>query len=52
MRRIKTWLRTSMLQERFHNTSILYIEKEISKSIMTKAIANIFAQINRSIQLK
>jgi hypothetical protein len=27
MRRIKTWLRTSMLQERFNNTSILYIEK-------------------------
>jgi hypothetical protein len=30
MRRIKTWLQTSMLQERFNNTSILYIEKEIS----------------------
>jgi hypothetical protein len=27
MRKIKTWLRISMLQERFNNTSILYIEK-------------------------
>jgi hypothetical protein len=27
MGRIKTWLRTSMLQERFNNSLILYIEK-------------------------
>jgi hypothetical protein len=27
MRRIKTWLRTSMLQEKFKNISVLYIEK-------------------------
>jgi len=52
MRRIKTWLQTSMLQERFNNTSILYIEKEISKSIYTETIVNIFAQKNRYIQLK
>ncbi|KAL4097919.1 hypothetical protein QTP88_022611 [Uroleucon formosanum] len=51
MRQIKTWLRTSMLQERFNNTSILYIEKEISKSIDTETIINIFAQNNRYIQL-
>jgi len=51
MRRIKTWLRTSMLQERFNNTSILYIEKEISKSIDSETIINIFAQNNRYIQL-
>src|SRR5580765_4300772 len=52
MHRIKTWLRTSMLQERFNNTSILYIEKEISKSINTETIVNIFTQKNRYIQLK
>ncbi|KAL4141494.1 hypothetical protein QTP88_004124 [Uroleucon formosanum] len=51
MHRIKTWLRTSMLQERFNNTSILYIEKEIYKSIDTETIINIFAQNNRYIQL-
>jgi len=52
MRRIKTWLRTSMLRERFNNTSILCIEKEISKSINTETIVNILAQKNRCIQLK
>jgi hypothetical protein len=52
MHRIKTWLRTSILQERFNNNSILYIEKEISKSINTETIVNIFAQKNRYIQLK
>jgi hypothetical protein len=33
-----------MLQERFNNTSVLYIEKEISKFINTKTIVNIFSQ--------
>lgn len=32
MRRIKTWLRTSMTQERFSDLSILHIEKEYIES--------------------
>lgn len=48
----KTWLRNSMLQERFNNTKLLFIEKEISKYIDTETIIDIFAQINKYIQLK
>ncbi|XP_060871859.1 uncharacterized protein LOC132946055 [Metopolophium dirhodum] len=52
MRRIKTWLQTSMLQERFNNTSILYIEKNIAKYINTDTVIDIFAKKNRFITLK
>jgi hypothetical protein len=31
MRRIKTWLRSSMVQNRFNNLAIISIEKDISK---------------------
>lgn len=44
MRRIKTWLRTSMLQERFNNTSMLYIEKNLTKCINTDTVIDIFAK--------
>lgn len=52
MRKIKTWLRTSMLQDRFTDISILYIEKDISKFINTDEILNLFSDKNRYILLK
>lgn len=50
MRRIKTWLRTSMLQSRFNNVSILYIEKDMSKDINTNEIVQ-FSGKNQNIIL-
>lgn len=50
MRKVKTWLRTSMLQNRFNNTSILYIEKDIDIDI--DVIIHQFASKNRYIKLK
>jgi len=50
MRKVKTWLRTSMLQEKFNNSSILYIEKDINISI--EKVIDIFANKNRFIVLK
>jgi len=51
MRKIKTWQRTSMLQEKFYNSSILYIEKDICNISIEKVI-DIFAIKNRFIVLK
>jgi len=42
MRKIKTWLRTSMLQDRFSDLSILYIEKDVSKNINSNDILEYF----------
>ena len=50
MRKVKTWLRTSMLQERFNNSSILYIEKDINIDVET--IIDKFIVKNRFIVLK
>jgi len=44
MRRIKTWLRTSMLQDRFTQVSILYIEKSDTKIINKDIILKQFAE--------
>jgi len=52
MKKIKTWLRTSILQDRFSNLSILYIEKDMSKNINSNDILNIFADKNRYLPLK
>jgi len=52
MKKIKTWPRTSMLQDRFSNLSILYIEKNMSKNINNNDILNIFADKNRYLLLK
>jgi len=52
MRRIKTWLRSSMLQNRFNNLAIISIENDISKKIDKEAILDLFAQKNRYIILK
>jgi hypothetical protein len=45
MKKIKTWLRTSFVQDRFSDLSILYIEKDLSKNIKSNDILNIFADI-------
>jgi len=52
MRKIKTWLRTSMLQDRFTDLSLLYIEKDLTKNINSNDILNIFADKNRYLVLK
>ncbi|XP_022160524.1 uncharacterized protein LOC111038741 [Myzus persicae] len=52
MRRLKTWLRTSMLQNRFNTISILNIEKDIVKHIDNDSIINKFARKNRTIVLQ
>jgi hypothetical protein len=52
MKKIKTWLRTSMLQDRFSNRSILYIEKDMSKNIHSNDILNINADNYRYLLLK
>uniref|UniRef100_A0A6P7FG11 Uncharacterized protein LOC114327671 n=1 Tax=Diabrotica virgifera virgifera TaxID=50390 RepID=A0A6P7FG11_DIAVI len=35
MRRIKTWLRATMIQDRFSNLSVIHIENEIVKNKIT-----------------
>jgi hypothetical protein len=50
MRKVRTWLRTSMLREKFNNSSILYIEKYVNISI--ENVIEIFANKNRFIVLK
>ncbi|XP_060869724.1 uncharacterized protein LOC132944421 [Metopolophium dirhodum] len=52
MRRLKTWLRTSMLQNRFNTISILNIEKDIVKHIENDSIINKFARKYRTIVLQ
>ena len=52
MRRLKTWLRTSMLQNRFNTISILNIEKDIVKHIDNDSIIKKFARKNRTIVLQ
>lgn len=52
MRRIKTWLRTSMVQNRFDDLSIINIEKCMAKTINYDDIVDAFANQNRFIILK
>jgi hypothetical protein len=52
MKKIETWLRTSLVQDRFSNLSILYIEKDMSKNIKSDVILNIFADTNKYFSLK
>jgi len=47
MRRIKTWLRTSMHQERFTNLSLIHIKREISNNICTDNILDEFSKKDR-----
>ena len=52
MRKIKTWLRTSMEQNRFNELSLLYIEKDLTKTLDTETILNTFSkQCNRIMKL-
>lgn len=51
MRRIKTWIRSSMNQDRFTDMSILHIERDISNIIDSENILNKFALKNRRINL-
>jgi len=51
MRRINTYLRSNMAQNRFTNLSILNIERELSNAIKNDDILNQFAQKDRKMQL-
>jgi len=52
LRKIKTWLRVSMGQERLTDLSILYIEKDLTNKIDIKEVIRIFAQTERRIILE
>jgi len=51
MRRINTYLRSNMAQNRFTNLSILNIERELSNTIKNDDILNQFAQKDIKMQL-
>jgi len=51
MRRIKTWLRNSMSNDRFENLSLLHIERDLANIISFEDVLNIFAQKNRRLNL-
>jgi len=51
MRRINTYLRSNMGQNRFTNLSILNIERELSNTIKNVDILNQFAEKDRKMQL-
>lgn len=51
MRRINTWIRSTMSNDRFSNLSILHIERDLSSKINTEDILNIFNTNKRRIDL-
>lgn len=52
MRRIKTWLRTTMLQDRFSALALLNIENEfVKEKVSAEQVLNIFAEGNRKLKL-
>lgn len=51
MRRIKNWLRSSMLQQRFSNLSLLNIEKDLLQELNTETILNKYCMKPRKIML-
>lgn len=52
MRRIKTWLRSTMLQERFSHMSLLHIENEIvTEKITAEKLLDRFAEKKRKLKL-
>jgi hypothetical protein len=52
MRRVKNWLKTSMLQQRFSDLSILNIERDLSNRIQTETVLDRFNTKTRKIVLK
>jgi hypothetical protein len=51
MRRIKTWLRNSMTNDKFENLSLLHIERDLANIINSEDVLNIFAQKSRRLNL-
>lgn len=52
MRRIKTWLRTSMLQDRFSALALLNIENNlVKKTVSAEKVLERFAEVDRKIKL-
>ncbi|XP_025208308.1 zinc finger MYM-type protein 1-like [Melanaphis sacchari] len=51
LRKIKTWLRVSMGQDRLTDLSILYIEKDLTKLINVNKVIDAFAEKDRRINL-
>jgi len=51
LRKIKTWLRISMSQDRLTDLSILYIEKDLTKLINVNKVIDAFAEKDRRINL-
>lgn len=51
MRRIKTWLRSSMEQNRFDNLALLNIEKDLLKNLNREKIIDEFAKKSRKLKL-
>ena len=51
LRKIKSWLRVSMGQERLTDLSILYIEKDLTKLINVNKVIDSFAEKDRRINL-
>lgn len=52
MRRIKTWMRSTMVHGRFNGLSIINIEKEIAENIKNQDIVEECSSKNRYIILK
>jgi len=52
MRRIKTWMRSTMVENRFNDLSIINIEKDLAKQINNTDLVNAFSNKIRYIVLK
>jgi len=52
MRRVKTWLRTTMAEDRFSYLALLNIERNLSNKIDSEVIVRKFAEQDRKIVLK
>ena len=51
MKRIKTYIRSTMTNERLSDLAVLSIEKELSKTLNLEEVVNIFASSNHRISL-